>query len=187
MSPFAALPLLAVLASLTSLASASVVPLTQATFDKTVSSNRAVLVEFYAPWCPSCKALQPEYEKLGNSFSGQGVTIAKVDAIADEALADKHGVESYPTVKLYKNGKQDCKYEGDRTSEALSKWLTSKTAGGGGGGQASSMLLVEEVEGATLRRGSPRASRQQALQAVDSCGFGKPNLDVCRKEKRPAH
>ena len=49
------------------------------------------MVEFYAPWCGHCKALEPEWNTAARDLKGK-VKFAKVDATENEQLARRFGV-----------------------------------------------------------------------------------------------
>ncbi|KAF5455347.1 hypothetical protein F2P56_024936, partial [Juglans regia] len=105
-----------------------VVVLTEENFDKEVGQERGALVEFYAPWCGHCKKLAPEYERLGTSFKkAKSVLIAKVDCDDQKNLCSKYGVSGYPTIKWFPKGSlEPKKYEGPRTSEALTEFVNTE-------------------------------------------------------------
>ena len=73
-------------------------------FTKAVSANDTpALVDFWAPWCGPCKALSPILEEI-TSEMGDQVNIYKVNVDENTELAQEHGVQSIPTILVYKNG-----------------------------------------------------------------------------------
>jgi protein disulfide-isomerase A1 len=117
------------------------------TFQELVMDDtKDVLVEFYAPWCGHCKSLAPKYEELGKLFSSDNtVTIAKIDATANDSPAD---VQGFPTIILYAAGdKQNpVNYEGERTVKALAAFLNAHGKAGGRPSEAPAAADDEEEE-----------------------------------------
>lgn len=83
-----------------------VVVLKESNFSDFVAVNKYVMVEFYAPWCGHCKALAPEYAAAATELKegGEAVVLAKVDATEESELAQKYGVEGYPTLLFFVDG-----------------------------------------------------------------------------------
>ena len=75
-------------------------------------------VMFFAPWCRHSKNLTPTWDKLARQYNepqNQTVAIAKVDCTIESALCTDEGVQSYPTLKLYKKSKSGkVRWEVDR-------------------------------------------------------------------------
>lgn len=67
-----------------------------------VYNNGIVLVDFYADWCGPCKMVAPVLDELSSEVTD--VTFVKVNVDNDSALAQKYGVQSIPTLILFKDG-----------------------------------------------------------------------------------
>jgi thioredoxin 1 len=80
------------------------VHVTDSTFDAQVlKSDIPVLTDFWAEWCAPCKMIAPILEEIAEDYEGQ-IKIAKVDVDENNQIAMKLGVQSIPTLILFKNG-----------------------------------------------------------------------------------
>lgn len=119
----------------------NVVVVTTGNWDKVVNPETNVLVEFYAPWCGHCQSLAPEYAKAAGLLkeSKSDIVLSKVDATIEKKLAEKYGVQGFPTIKFFKKG-TPVEYGGGRTSGEIVAWLNKKT-----GPAAKVLVSAEEV------------------------------------------
>ncbi|KAH9421950.1 Protein disulfide-isomerase A4 [Dermatophagoides pteronyssinus] len=98
----------------------SVITLTSVNFDDTIKSESLILVQFYAPWCGHCKRLKPEYERAARRLQEleKPIKLAKVDATAEQELAQRFEVKGYPTLFIFRNGKK-LTYKGPRDENGI--------------------------------------------------------------------
>jgi thioredoxin 1 len=73
-------------------------------FEEVVQKNRVVVVDFWAPWCPPCRALAPIVEELSKEYEGRAV-LAKINVDQNRAKANEYGIRSIPTLLFFKEGK----------------------------------------------------------------------------------
>jgi thioredoxin 1 len=77
---------------------------TQATFSTEVlTSDKPVLVDFWAEWCGPCKMLAPVVEKIAGVM-GDRVKFVKVDTDTNQSLAGEYSVSGIPCLILFKGG-----------------------------------------------------------------------------------
>ena len=84
--------------------SAHIKAVTDANFEQEVlSSNKPVLVDFWAEWCGPCRALAPIFEDVAATHHEQ-VNFVKINIDENSETPSKFGVMSIPTLILFKNG-----------------------------------------------------------------------------------
>ncbi len=83
-----------------------------------LESNVPVLVDFWATWCGPCRAFAPTLDKLAAESNGE-FKVAKVDVDENEEIAAKYGIQSIPTVIVFKNGEPDFRHTGALPLETL--------------------------------------------------------------------
>jgi len=87
------------------MASNDVVTLEDGTFDAEVlKSDVPVLVDFWAVWCGPCKAIAPAVEELAREYKGK-LKVAKLDIDNHQAVPQRFGIRSIPTLLLFKGGR----------------------------------------------------------------------------------
>jgi len=105
-----------------------VLVLTEDNFDQAVKEHEMLLVEFYAPWCGHCIALEPEYKKAAKMLleADSPVSLAKVDATKEKKVGERFKIEGFPTLKFFNHG-QPSEYSGPREAVGIVEWLTKKS------------------------------------------------------------
>ncbi len=73
--------------------------------EQVIKSKPPVLVDFFAEWCGPCKMAAPILEELDKDFDGK-IIIGKLDVDGAIKIAAKYGVQSIPTVIMFKDGKE---------------------------------------------------------------------------------
>jgi thioredoxin 1 len=84
----------------------AVLHINEQSFDTLIaSSTKLVLVDFWATWCPPCRALAPILDRVAKEL-GQEVVVAKVDVEESPAIAERFGISNIPTMIFFKAGSQ---------------------------------------------------------------------------------
>ncbi|MFY0627011.1 MAG: thioredoxin [Reichenbachiella sp.] len=89
-----------------------------ATFPEMINSESPVLVDFYADWCGPCKMMAPVLEALSAEIKGKA-KIIKVDVDKNPKVSVKYGIQSIPTMMLFKNGNILWRHAGTAGKEQL--------------------------------------------------------------------
>jgi len=90
----------------------------QKNLSKTIKRGVA-LIDFNAPWCAPCRAQDPIIAKLEESYLGRAC-IAKVNIDKHREIAMNLGIQSIPTIILFKEGKEINRFIGLQSAETLS-------------------------------------------------------------------
>ena len=90
-----------------------------------LSSDKPVLVDFWAEWCGPCKMLTPILEEISQELN-QKVQVVKVNLDENQDLAMKYSIRSIPTLLLFSNGELVDTKVGLIPKNDIVDWLNSK-------------------------------------------------------------
>jgi thioredoxin 1 len=94
-------------------------------FDQVVlSSDKPVVVDFWAEWCGPCKMIGPYIEQMAEEFKEKAVVV-KCDVDASPNVARKYSIRNIPTVLYFKNGEIVDKQVGAAQKSAFVAKLTA--------------------------------------------------------------
>ena len=87
-------------------------------YDEIINSNRVVLVEFYATWCPHCQRMMPVVSNIEAKL-GTKATVNQIDVDKYPNITEAERVDSYPTFIIYVDGKEQWRHSGEMDEAAL--------------------------------------------------------------------
>lgn len=100
--------------------------ITNEDFEKEVlKSDTIVIVDFWATWCGPCNRLTPILEKIATENNDVKIVKANVDDENVKSLTEKYEINAYPTMLIFKNGKEVKRIVGCRDEEQMLEELNS--------------------------------------------------------------
>jgi thioredoxin 1 len=88
-----------------------------------LGADRPVLVDFWAEWCPPCKAMDPILDQLTVELADK-VKIVKLDVDSNPSTTVRYNVRAMPTLIVFKDGEPvDYKVGAGQSRAQLIKWL----------------------------------------------------------------
>src|ERR1051325_1870284 len=100
----------------------STVVTTQSFEEEVLQSDKPVIVDFWAEWCGPCHAVAPVLDRIIEERNGD-LKLVKVNIDEQPALSQRFGVQSIPTMILFKGGEPAAAAIGGHPKRALEKAL----------------------------------------------------------------
>jgi len=101
-----------------------VAPVTDKAFQADVlQSKEPVLVDFWAEWCGPCRTVAPVLEEVAGELKGR-LKIVKLNVDENPETAAKYGIQSIPTLMIFKNGEMASRQIGAAPKAKIVQWIT---------------------------------------------------------------
>ena len=95
------------------------------TFESEVlKATGPVVVDFWAEWCGPCRMIAPALEEIAGSL-GAKVKIVKLNVDENPQTAAKYGIQSIPTLMIFKDGQMASRQIGAAPKQKLEQWITT--------------------------------------------------------------
>ena len=100
-----------------------VLKVTSANIEETIKKNPSLVVDCWAPWGGPCRMMSPVIDELAKDYKGK-ITFGKMNTDENQATAGAYGIQSIPTLLIFKDGKLSDRKVGALPKKVLVDELT---------------------------------------------------------------
>ena len=106
-------------------ANSATLKVTDSSFEQDVlQSSEPVVVDLWAEWCGPCRMIAPALEEIAGEMKGK-VKVVKLNIDENPNVTTEYGVQSIPTLLLFKDGKVASKKVGAAPKGELQRWISA--------------------------------------------------------------
>jgi len=99
----------------------SILNVNKSNFNSVKTSEKTVLLDFYADWCGPCRMVSPLVDEIAEE--NPQFLVGKINVDSEPELAQQFGVVSIPTLVVLKNGEIICQSAGARSKQQILEML----------------------------------------------------------------
>lgn len=92
-----------------------------------LKSEKPVFVDFWAEWCGPCRMVGPVVEEIAKTYSDK-IKVVKLNVDENQDIAMKYGIQSIPSLLIFKNGKEIKRTIGAAPKDTYIKFINDAIA-----------------------------------------------------------
>ncbi|MBP3426330.1 MAG: thioredoxin [Rikenellaceae bacterium] len=100
------------------------IEVTTANIEELITSNKPLMIDFWAVWCGPCRMISPIVDELASEYDGK-VLIGKCNVDEQAEIAERMKIRNIPTLLFFKGGEQVDKHVGAATKAQLAEKLNA--------------------------------------------------------------
>ncbi|MBQ8864106.1 MAG: thioredoxin [Rikenellaceae bacterium] len=100
------------------------IEVTTANIEELLSSDKPVMIDFWAVWCGPCRMISPIVDELASEYDGK-VLIGKCNVDEQAEIAERMKIRNIPTLLFFKGGEQVDKHVGAATKAQLAEKINA--------------------------------------------------------------
>ncbi|HOC17004.1 MAG TPA: thioredoxin [Vicinamibacterales bacterium] len=104
------------------MAAAAIQQVTDSTFEQLVKSSTPTLIDFWAEWCMPCRRVAPVVDALATEYAGR-LNVAKMNVDENQNVPIRLGIQSIPTLMIFKDGNLVDMHVGATDKDVLRKMV----------------------------------------------------------------
>ena len=93
-----------------------------ASFDRQIRGDVPIVIDFWAAWCGPCRSMAPAFDQAAQRFAPR-LRFGKVDVDAEQAIANRFGIRSIPTLAVFRDGREIERRSGALDAGSLGAWI----------------------------------------------------------------